>query len=116
MSNSIALPKRIDAALTCVSRDSVPLAHAAMSGHFPGHPVVPAVVLLDRVRAALGQYVPVASITDIAHVKFIAELHPGDTFDIAITSNGDGWFSFECANSIGSSVATGKFRAEVTAQ
>ena len=60
-------------------------AHPALPGHFPGNPVVPAVVLLERVaeaiEAALG---PQARLVRLPSVKFLDPLAPGERFRIVI--------------------------------
>lgn len=64
MNAAFTAPLRIDAA------------HPALPGHFPGNPVVPGVVLLQRVAAALKQWRdrPMARF----EVKFLAPLLPGE--------------------------------------
>lgn len=61
------------------TRLSIPPDHAALPGHFPGQPVVPGVVLLDRLieaaEASLGRPVHV---TGLPQVKFLAPLLPGE--------------------------------------
>lgn len=63
MSEPFSVPLRID------------IAHPALPGHFPGNPVVPGVVLLQRVAAALRQWrnEPMTRF----EVKFLAPLLPG---------------------------------------
>lgn len=74
----------------------VPPDHPALAGHFPGHPVVPAVVLLDRLQTALRQHLhPTARIAALPHVKFLAPVAPGEAFEIIFSPRSDGRLSFE---------------------
>ena len=52
--------------------------HAAFAGHFPGRPVLPAVVLLAEVLAHVARHtaVPAASWT-VVNAKFLAPVGPG---------------------------------------
>ena len=98
----------------CVIRDSISANHAAIPGHFPGHPVVPAVVVLDRVSRAVARVYPHAHIARIEHVKFLAVLRPGEAFAIELSVDDDS-FSFQCVSDAGLRFAVGSFRAEVNA-
>lgn len=59
--------------------------HPCLAGHFPGNPVVPAVVLLDCVaqalRAALGRP---AMLSGIRSAKFLSPIAPGEKFSIEL--------------------------------
>jgi 3-hydroxymyristoyl/3-hydroxydecanoyl-(acyl carrier protein) dehydratase len=67
------LSERIEARLT------VPADHPSLPGHFPGQPVVPGVLLLERVieaaEQAIGQPLHVLG---MPQVKFLAPLLPGE--------------------------------------
>lgn len=70
--------------------------HPALPGHFPGHPVVPGVVLLDAVAAALPQHTGAAvRITGFPTVKFLAPLGPERDFDIVFSIRRPGQAAFE---------------------
>lgn len=94
--------------------DTVGASHAAIPGHFPNHPVVPAVVILERVSCAAARAYRDATITHIEHVKFLQVLRPGETFEIVVSVD-DSVVSFQCVSSAGSVFAVGKLRAEVKA-
>nr|UXE46149.1 hypothetical protein Hi04_10k_c5801_00007 [uncultured bacterium] len=75
----------------------VPASHPALQGHFPGRPVVPGVVLLDEVVAAIAQWQHQSFVpTGFPSVKFLQPLLPGETYSIRL--NGDAMrIVFECA-------------------
>jgi 3-hydroxyacyl-[acyl-carrier-protein] dehydratase len=60
--------------------------HPALPGHFPGHPIVPGVVLLDRVAAALEQRGE--RLVRIAVVKFMTPLEPDQDATLSIVRDG----------------------------
>lgn len=53
----------------------IPAAHPSLAGHFPGNPVVPGVVVLDTVAAALTRRHG-RRIVGFRQVKFVAPLLP----------------------------------------
>lgn len=58
--------------------------HPALPGHFPGHPVVPGVVVLDRVLAAIeAAHGPLGPLR-LPQVKFVQPLLPGEEARIEI--------------------------------
>jgi len=69
-------------------REAVRIAstHPALPGHFPGKPIVPGVVLLDRVAAALEANG--ARLARIGVVKFLTPLRPEEDATLAITRDG----------------------------
>jgi 3-hydroxymyristoyl/3-hydroxydecanoyl-(acyl carrier protein) dehydratase len=75
---------------------TVPVDHPAFVGHFPGRPIVPGVVLLDR---ALG-FVAVARGCDmagcsIANAKFLSPVGPGETLEFSWQTRASGSIEFE---------------------
>lgn len=67
----------------------VPASHAALAGHFPGHPVVPGVVVLDAVISAAEDWlgVPLTAL-GLRQAKFVAPMLPEETARIDLTLRG----------------------------
>jgi 3-hydroxymyristoyl/3-hydroxydecanoyl-(acyl carrier protein) dehydratase len=67
------------------ARSRIPADHPCLAGHFPGNPVVPAVVLLDlmahALREALGGS---ARVTALPAAKFLRPLRPEQDFEIVL--------------------------------
>jgi len=72
--------------------------HPSLPGHFPGAPLVPAVVILDEVVAALAEWRQNSQLSGIRNVKFLAPLKPEQPFTILLsaTSKNAGEVTFCC--------------------
>ena len=88
---------------------TVPVDHPAFAGHFPGRPIVPGVVLLDRAIGfvAAAQGCNMAGCT-IANAKFLSPVGPGETLNFSWQTKACGSVQFEVEIAdAGRTVATG---------
>ena len=60
--------------------------HPTLPGHFPGAPLVPGVVILDEVLAALIEWRHDTQVTGIRMVKFLSPLLPQQAFTISLSA------------------------------
>jgi len=60
--------------------------HPSLAGHFPGAPIVPGVVILDEVAAALAEWRKDCHLTGIRAVKFVLPLKPEQPFTICLAA------------------------------
>ena len=89
--------------------------HPVFTGHFPGHPIVPGVLLLDWVQAAieaeLGQ-----RLQELTEAKFHSPATPADAlaleleYDIGVVS-----IRFEIRSADARKIASGRFGLPATA-
>jgi 3-hydroxyacyl-[acyl-carrier-protein] dehydratase len=68
----------------------IPANHPSLPGHFPGSPLVPGVVILDEVIAALIEWRQGSLLTGIRLVKFLAPLPPEQAFTISLSAKNEG--------------------------
>jgi len=75
---------------------SIPAEHPAYTGHFPGQPILPGVVLLDAALHALAKVRgnPAAS-GQIKSAKFLSPVLPGEPLMLHYTASAEGAFRFE---------------------
>jgi 3-hydroxyacyl-[acyl-carrier-protein] dehydratase len=63
--------------------------HPSLPGHFPDAPLVPGVLILDEVLAALRDWRKDCQLTAIRTVKFLQPLKPEQPFTICLSTNND---------------------------
>lgn len=75
----------------------VPPEAGCLDGHFPGHPIVPAVVILDAVIAEAQRRSGTDwRIVGIDRCKFLLALYPGERCTIVIDHGEGATLSFRC--------------------
>lgn len=75
---------------------TVPLDHPAFSGHFPGTPILPGVVLLDMALQAIAAASGIVLDTcEINSVKFLSPAKPGDELLIQHSVSASGALRFD---------------------
>jgi 3-hydroxyacyl-[acyl-carrier-protein] dehydratase len=87
---------------------AIPADHPSLTGHFPGNPVVPGVVLLDQVIQAFNEGRSDTPAVGMPMVKFLAPLRPDQPFSIRFTATGAGRIRFECVRADGQLLAQGQ--------
>ena len=79
--------------------------HPSLAGHFPGHPVVPGVVMLGEIMNAIREMAKEnIEFVGMPSAKFLSPLTPGETLTIRLDQQADGTMEFTCTT--GSRVIT----------
>ena len=64
--------------------------HPAYAGHFPGRPILPAVVLLAEALAVIAKELGSDPIFSVSSAKFLRPVAPGTALTLAHEESGDG--------------------------
>jgi 3-hydroxyacyl-[acyl-carrier-protein] dehydratase len=91
------------------TRLAIPRDHPAFEGHFPGHPILPGVVMLAEALAAIEAATgnPAHAWT-ISSAKFLRPVEPGTPLTLAHEPLASGAMRFEIRSPLGA-VANGTF-------
>lgn len=70
--------------------------HPAFAGHFPGHPIVPGVVLLDEAVQALAAAEGLLPVTlQVGVAKFLVPVRPGESLGLSYKTTAPGRYAIE---------------------
>ena len=78
-------------------RFSIAHDHPSLSGHFPGQPIVPGVVLLDEAVALVLADRPAECLVGLDDVKFLAPVRPGEEVTVTCSETASGRLNLTCA-------------------
>jgi 3-hydroxyacyl-[acyl-carrier-protein] dehydratase len=67
--------------------------HASLPGHFPGDPIVPGVVILERVADELKSWCGMR-LVQVVEAKFVAPLLPDQRAELTLSESGASRFRF----------------------
>lgn len=84
--------------------------HPALPGHFPDHPVVPGVVILDEVVASLAEAGFEGEPAGLNGVKFLRPLFPGEAMTVELVAGEPGQVVFTCTARGGETIAQGRLQ------
>ncbi|MBS1141213.1 MAG: hypothetical protein H6R13_2666 [Proteobacteria bacterium] len=74
---------------------AVPADHPAFAGHFPGNPIVPGVVLLDRAILFAEQLLGQTDLDwQVGNAKFFSPVGPAETLVFALETKASGSIAF----------------------
>lgn len=74
----------------------IPATHPSLDGHFPGHPIVPGVVILDHVTSGLISQLHGVSLGEIQQVKFLRPLLPNVEIATTYQAKNETLYRFSC--------------------
>jgi 3-hydroxymyristoyl/3-hydroxydecanoyl-(acyl carrier protein) dehydratase len=70
--------------------------HPSIQGHFPGNPIIPAVVLLNNIQQLISKQVGYQlRILKLLYVKFMVPARPGEKIRLDANCNKDGLIMFD---------------------
>ena len=71
--------------------------HPSLAGHFPGHPVVPGVVMLGEIMNAIREMAKGnIEFVSVPSAKFMSPLNPGEPLTIRLDQQTDDTTEFTC--------------------
>ena len=88
----------------------VPADHPAFNGHFPGHPILPGVVLLDRAIFLAHSQRSDGGLT-VSQCKFLSTVGPEEVLTFVLTPDARGGWRFAVEGADGRAVASGSLPA-----
>jgi len=89
----------------------IPSSHPCLPGHFPDNPIVPGVVIIDKVIAGFTSEYGNIKINKIPRVKFIHPLKPDVLVQVRIEEKKLNLFAFDCFVK-GTVLASGQLRTQ----